>query len=682
MNKKQRIILIVGIIFAVLLVAGGSYAFWMWTSKINKNVVFNTANFEKYIVYNEGDAKFIGNFQPMSTFCESAHNTVSFYKESDLEDVNVSATIRMQVNSLGANIALSNDVYWVVTSGASDITCTEGLFSDSVVASGTFNGVTNGQILELYSNIEVTLTEQLYTVWVWIDSNGTNLSDLSGETVDTNIWTDFEMAANTYIVTFDPNGGDAMDSVLFTTSGEHVYNIPYSGTYKLEVWGAQGGMGVKDGASKYMGGYGGYSSGFVDLNAAENIYINVGGMGGGEENVCTGGVGGYNGGGTGGEDSNCGSDNEPGAGGGGATHIAMLSGELSTLASSVDSILIVAGGGGGGGYDGEGGSGGGVSGSTGNVTSAVVGTQTSGYAFGLGGNGIADAGGGGGGGGGYYGGSGGPASGDSGNGGSGYIGNSLLTNKAMYCYDCTTSEEENTFTYSITDVSSEPVSNYAKSGDGAAKITSSSKKIEITDFLYDELMPTPTRKGYRFVGWNTAADGSGTMITDDGISIDSDCTLYAIWEKRYEYYLYNSGDEYSDITGGWSALYKTNTSYWLKATVTKASTYLRISAANSSAPRWGAITTINKIDLSDYESLNFNVTAYKKSGSYTYINMLVMTERLQDGGSYVVLNQKITGTGIVSLDVSSLNGAYYIGFSAGEEEEGTAQISVDNVYLY
>ena len=59
----------------------------------------------------------------------------------------------------------------------------------------------------------------------------------------------------------------------------------------------------------------------------------------------------------------------------------------------------------------------------------------------------------------------------SGAGGSGYIGNSKLTNKAMYCYDCEESTEESTKTISTTNVSEIPISKYAKKGNGYARIT-------------------------------------------------------------------------------------------------------------------------------------------------------------------------------------------------------------------
>ena len=64
----------------------------------------------------------------------------------------------------------------------------------------------------------------------------------------------------------------------------------------------------------------------------------------------------------------------------------------------------------------------------------------------------------GGGGGGLYGGGGGLADNADGGGGSGYIGNSLLTDKYMYCYNCTESSDTNTLTYSTLNVSSTAIS--------------------------------------------------------------------------------------------------------------------------------------------------------------------------------------------------------------------------------
>ena len=250
------------------------------------------------------------------------------------------------------------------------------------------------------------------------------------------------------MIKYDANGGLVGDA-SYGSSGAYTYNVPYYGKYLLEVWGAQGGAGMVNGVSKYTGGYGGYSVGNIELNKDEELYIYVGGKGGDAEDKEEGGIGGFNGGGAGGLDGNpAKSKNEPGAGGGGATHISLKDGLLSTLSLDVDKILIVAGGGGGAAYYGDGGSGGGIEGHIGAKKGGVVGTQTSGYAFGLGADGKEYNGGTGGGGGGFYGGSSKSSSSYNGTGGSGYIGNGRLTNKSMYCYKCTTSTDASTLTNS------------------------------------------------------------------------------------------------------------------------------------------------------------------------------------------------------------------------------------------
>ncbi|MGE5455486.1 MAG: glycine-rich protein [Ignavibacteriales bacterium] len=204
------------------------------------------------------------------------------------------------------------------------------------------------------------------------------------------------------------------------TGAQQSYTISVTGTYKLEVWGAQGGE---------VGGAGGYSVGERNFNANDVVYIYVGQQG----NTAT--TTSYNGGGRGGNQS-------VGAagGGGGATDIRTVSGVWNN-AAGLSSRIIVAGGGGGGAstYSCNGGVGGGTngfkptSGYNGELDRAGSGgTQTAGGLggktaypgndgiFGAGGDCYAIHGAGGGGGGWYGGGAGAHAGG--GGGGSGYIG--------------------------------------------------------------------------------------------------------------------------------------------------------------------------------------------------------------------------------------------------------------------
>ena len=274
------------------------------------------------------------------------------------------------------------------------------------------------------------------------------------------------------------------------TGGEQTFTAPVSGTYKLEVWGAQGGSGSFNNYSNDKAGYGGYSLGLISINSSSKIYINVGGVGG-VVNSINGSAGGYNGGGNG--EATCEGFKYPGGGGGGgATHISGTSGILPTLSNKIDNIMIVAGGGGGaglynGGYNqggGYAGSGGGFVGgaaTTTNLRPIIGGTQTTGYSFGLGETSTAC----------HYavdgnwgngGGAGASTEGAGGGGGSGYIGNPLLTEKSMYCYNCTESNEISTKTISTTCTSATPTANCAKQGNGYARITLiSAQSIIVTD---------------------------------------------------------------------------------------------------------------------------------------------------------------------------------------------------------
>lgn len=262
-------------------------------------------------------------------------------------------------------------------------------------------------------------------------------------------------------------------------------NILVSGNYKLEVWGAQGGS-----YNSYVGGYGGYSTGIIYLEAGTTLYIAVGGYGNDacSKEYCEGG---FNGGGRG-----AGSNNPVySTGGGGATHISMTTGVLKDFSNNLDNLIIVAGGGGGVSYQtinslvyaGNGGAGGGYIGMNGTSTqndfeSGKGGSQNSGGnstsvifngvvrgsagSFGLGGNGNYYSAGGGSG---FYGGS---ASNQSGaGGGSGYIGNSLLSDKMMYCYNCTVNNDELMKTMTTSCHNNVAISNCSKEGNGFAVIS-------------------------------------------------------------------------------------------------------------------------------------------------------------------------------------------------------------------
>ena len=321
----------------------------------------------------------------------------------------------------------------------------------------------------------------------------------------------------------------------FDYTGDYqTFTAPASGMYKLETWGAQGGTGYL--YYNGHGGYGAYATGYVYLEQGETIYVIVGGMGGGSTSTSANYAGGYNGGGY----SWHWIDNNVYSGaGGGATHIATTGDLLKDLSDKRDTILVVAAGGGGSTYWNNtytlGGDGGGIKGNDGKQVAhgdgyaGMGGTQTEGGTtvrggtnydraipydggFGYGGNSskttAPKSGGGAGGGAGWYGGAGADVQPGAG-GGSSYIGSTNLLSfdsenfKHMTCYECETSEDENTYTISTDKASEEAISDYAKKRNGFARITSDvmshNTYLKSITYRYDSLVDK----------------GNGTSISED-----------------------------------------------------------------------------------------------------------------------------------------------------------------------
>lgn len=107
------------------------------------------------------------------------------------------------------------------------------------------------------------------------------------------------------------------ENVSYEFSGNtnpYSYTANASGYYLLEVWGANGGGGARNGSTGSVGGIGGYSKGVVKLSVGEKLYTYIGGAGS-AAGIGTFGGAGFNGGGNGAN---------AGYGGGGMTHISKV----------------------------------------------------------------------------------------------------------------------------------------------------------------------------------------------------------------------------------------------------------------------------------------------------------------------------------------------------------------------
>ena len=128
-------------------------------------------------------------------------------------------------------------------------------------------------------------------------------------------------------------------------------------------------------------------------------------------------------------------------------------------------------------------------------------------------------------------------------------------------------------------------------------------------------------------------------------------------------YLYNNGDECTDITGGWVPQTETN------GRATKNADHIALSYTGSSLT--GAIVdTANKIDVTGYSTLVFDLSATVGLGTFGWVAGLTTAPDLgagwnyhkEGGGNYVAAIGTMTSVSRdeMTLDISHISGKYYV----------------------
>ena len=176
--KYLIITLVVGIMIAI-----GTYAYWSYESSNKKNISIQTSReLSNYIIYDEGESKFAGELKVGSSYLDGVHTTISIKKTNDASNLELIATVNMTVNAIGDNIKNSYGLKWAITKGDSTS-------AGTLLNQGNFYGKNNDDVIELKTGIEVTTTEEKYTVWIWIDGSENIDPKIVGETLDTSVWT-------------------------------------------------------------------------------------------------------------------------------------------------------------------------------------------------------------------------------------------------------------------------------------------------------------------------------------------------------------------------------------------------------------------------------------------------------------------------------------------------------------
>lgn len=145
-----------------------------------------------------------------------------------------------------------------------------------------------------------------------------------------------------------------------------------------------------------------------------------------------------------------------------------------------------------------------------------------------------------------------------------------------------------------------------------------------------------------------------------------------------ENYLYYEGYEYDDITGGWDGFvgYVGSSTTYSLGTFTKKEKSIRI--ANISGARTAvAAAPKNAIDLTDVNTVVFNLVEVIENVDF-YIST-VRSNKFEDNSVATV--KAYAGDKTVSIDVSTLNGSYYIGPSIWSGGSTVYEVEFNEVEL-
>lgn len=154
---KKTILYTVIIMLLVVVTAGGTYAYIFATISSNNVVATNSSKLE--VIYT-GGTEISGVLNLVATKEEGKKTTVMIKISED--SVDAKADLYIQVNKIGEDIS-SEALNWECYRTYNDV--------ETHVASGTFDGIENGDKIYIDTNYRLTTTETYYTVYIWLDGN-------------------------------------------------------------------------------------------------------------------------------------------------------------------------------------------------------------------------------------------------------------------------------------------------------------------------------------------------------------------------------------------------------------------------------------------------------------------------------------------------------------------------------
>lgn len=146
-------------------------------------------------------------------------------------------------------------------------------------------------------------------------------------------------------------------------------------------------------------------------------------------------------------------------------------------------------------------------------------------------------------------------------------------------------------------------------------------------------------------------------------------------------YLYNEGDECSDLTGGWSKGGYTRGSGTLTKNATDMTLY-----TNMSGSQTVSVLTNSKIDLTGFNSLCIDVTCTQNKDSGVWSSAYIVASRnttsdVPEKAAFVELNDTSGIRRVYAINVLAINQSLYIGVTSDTGVNSTQTIKIHKVWL-
>lgn len=152
----------------------------------------------------------------------------------------------------------------------------------------------------------------------------------------------------------------------------------------------------------------------------------------------------------------------------------------------------------------------------------------------------------------------------------------------------------------------------------------------------------------------TATDGDQTTCKTVEITFEGQDVSV---ELSYAQWLYKDGNQYTDITGGWGANNFRDTTVDFGEVITSDCTL------QGTKTRWTHVVTQKKIDITKYNTLYADVEITQRPKTFSDWGIGAVAAQGSDDYAAVFMDGCENGTdiiGIVTVDISALNGEYFI----------------------